>query len=344
MLVGYSLEETKKFMIMSKEELLQELSTKISTGEISRDEVFNRLNFAAPVAPQKIGDEGTKKFSHSSVTKMLYVLGAAIVIIGIVIFVAQIWNDIGSLGRIVVTLGLGLLIAAIGSMLLKQRPEDNLGAIFHFIGGMLIPGGAMTTLFELRVDSDWTIAITFAGIFVYYLLLNILHRHAILTFFAIANGTAMIYLILNAIAGGPFAEWFGVRDIYQYLTMVVGVSYLLLAHAFRGGWNKHLIGALYFFGITGFLGATFLQVFGSVPWQLLYFLIVLGGLFLSVYMKSRSVLVMSTLFLIAHVSYITSEYFANSLGWPISLVILGFVFIGLGYASVTINKKYIQGN
>jgi len=58
-------------------------------------------------------------------------------------------------------------------------------------------------------------------------------------------------------------------------------------------------------------------------------------------MRSRSILVMSTLFLIAHVSYITGEYFADSLGWPISLVILGFVFIGLGYVSISVNKKYI---
>ena len=70
---------------------------------------------------------------------------------------------------------------------------------------------------------------------------------------------------------------------------------------------------------------------------------VFGGVFLSVYMKSRSVLIASTLFLVAHVVYITSEYFADSLGWPISLVLLGFVFIGLGYGSVTINKKYIKG-
>lgn len=326
---------------MNKEELLQELSAKISTGEISREEVVGRFNFAPTT--QQISDEGTKRFSHFSVTKMLYVLGAAIVIIGIVIFVAQIWDDIGSFGRIAVTLGLGLLIAAVGSMLLKQKPDDNIGPIFHFIGGMLIPGGAVVTLSELSIDSDWTMAVTFAGIFVFYLFLNAIQKHAILTFFAIANGTATIYLILNAIVGGPFRGWFGIKDIYQYLTMAIGASYLFLAHAFRGGWNKYLIGALYFFGITGFLGATFSQVFDSVPWQLFYFLIVLGGLFLSVYMKSRSILVMSTLFLIAHVSYITSEYFSDSLGWPISLVILGFVFIGLGYASITINKKYIMG-
>jgi hypothetical protein len=105
------------------------------------------------------------------------------------------------------------------------------------------------------------------------------------------------------------------------------VSYLSLAHAFRGSWNRKLVGFLCFFGSTGFLGASFLQVFDSALWEMLYFIIVIGGIALSVYMRSRSVLVMSTLFLIAHVSYITSEYFANSLGWPISLVVLGFVLL-----------------
>ena len=325
---------------MDKEELLQELSVKISTGEISREEIATRFSFA-PTTKTAVITENSKISTPFSVTKMLYVLGAAIVVIGIIIFVSQIWDDIGSFGRIAVTLGLGLLIAAIGSMLLKQKPEDNIGPIFHFIGGMLIPGGAVVTLSELSVDGDWTIAITFAGIFAFYLFLNAIHRHAILTFFAIANGTATIYLILNAIIGGPFKGFLGIKDIYQYTTMAIGASYLLLAHAFRGGWNKHLIGALYFLGITGFLGAAFSQVFDSVPWQMLYFIIVIGGLVLSVYMRSRSILVMSTLFLIAHVSYITGEYFADSLGWPISLVILGFVFIGLGYVSISVNKKYI---
>jgi uncharacterized integral membrane protein len=55
-------------------------------------------------------------------------------------------------------------------------------------------------------------------------------------------------------------------------------------------------------------------------------------------------LALSTIFLLAHVSFITSEYFADSLGWPITLVILGFVFIGLAYFSVTINKKYIKNS
>lgn len=324
---------------MNKEELLQELSVKISTGEISREEIATRFSFA-PATQTAVITGDSKISTPFSVTKMLYVLGVAIVVIGIVIFVSQIWDDIGSFGRIAVTLGLGFLITAIGSMLLKSKPDQNIGTVFHFIGGMLIPGGAVVTLSELNVDfvSLWPVAITFGVIFAFYLLLNSVHKNAILTFFAIANGTAFVYLLVEAIVDGPFYRH---EDLYAYLTMVIGASYLLLAHAFRDGWNKKLIGVLYFFGITGFLGAAFSQVFDSVPWQMLYFLIVIGGLFLAVYVRNRSILVMSTLFLIAHVSYITSEYFADSLGWPISLVILGFVFIGLGYVSININKKYI---
>lgn len=323
---------------MNKEELLQELSAKLSVGEIGREEVISLLNFA----PARATNEAVKEESaaHFSVTKMLYVLGAAIVVIGVVIFVFQIWDDIGSLGRIAITLGLGLLLAAIGSVLLKNKPEENLGTVFHFIGGMFIPGGAIVTLSELNADvvSLWPVVITFGVIFVFYLLLNFVHKNAILTFFAIANGTAFVYLVVEAIVDGPFYRH---EDLYAYLTMVIGASYLLLGHAFRQGWDEKLVGVLYFFGITGFLGAAFSRVFDSPPWQMLYFLLVIGGLCLAVYMRSRGILVMSTLFLIAHVSYITGEYFADSLGWPISLVILGFVFILLGYVSININKKYI---
>lgn len=319
---------------MNKEELLQELSVKISTGEISREEIATYFSFA-PTTQTTTITENSKIATLFSVTKMLYVLGAAIVIIGIIIFVSQIWDDIGSFGRITVTLGLGFLITAIGSMLLKSKPDENIGTVFHFIGGMLIPGGAMVTLSELNVDfvSLWSVAITFGVIFAFYLLLNSVHKNSILTFFAIANGTAFFYLLVEAIVDGLFYIH---EDLYAYLTMVIGVSYLLLAHSFRDGWNKKLIGVLYFFGITGFLGAAFSQW-----WLMSYFIIVIGCFALSVYMKSRSILVMSTLFLIAHVSYITGVYFANSLGWPILLVILGFVFIGLGYISININKKYI---
>ena len=83
---------------MNKEELLQELSSKLSVGEISREEVMSRLNIT-PTTQQK-DEKSAKRFARFSATRILYVLGAVIVIVGIIIFFAQVWDDIGSLGRI----------------------------------------------------------------------------------------------------------------------------------------------------------------------------------------------------------------------------------------------------
>jgi hypothetical protein len=319
---------------MNNHALLQTLSEKIHTGEITRDEVMNALSHAS--IPVKT--HGTP----FSVTKLLYILGAAIVVIGIIAFVSQIWEDLGSGGKIFITLGLGLLFTALGSALLQYKREDLIGTIFHGIGGLLIPGGAMVTLSELSTGQEalWPVAITFGSIFAFYLLLNAVHNTATLTFFAIANGTAFVYLLVGAILDGSAYEN---EETYAYLTMAVGASYLLLSHAFQKNWNAKLIGILYFFGSIALLGAAFSRVFDSVPWQMAYFLLILGGLFLSAFLRSSIILAVSIAFLIAHFSYITSEYFADSVGWPLSLIVLGFLLIGLGVYAVRFNKEYIEG-
>jgi hypothetical protein len=326
---------------MDKEQLLQELSSSVASGEVTRDEVVQRLGLAQLIQPAYADRIEIKESHHFSVTKMLYVLGAGVVVIGVLIFMAQVWDDMGAFGHILITLGLGLLVTLLGSMLLKQKPEASLGTVFHFIGGMLIPGGVIVTLDEMNLDTEWSFALIFVGVFVFYLILNAVHKNAVLTFFAIANGTAAIYLVSNALFD-PILEYRDMEVLFQYVTIALGGSYMLLAYSFKDGWNNKLIGALNFFGITGLLGAAFIRVLDSGIWELFYFLVVFGALFLSVYMRSRIILIMSTIFLIVHITYITSEYFADSLGWPVALVLLGFMFIGLGYASITINKKYIN--
>ncbi len=326
---------------MNTQELLQELQAKVANGEVSRDEIVQMFGVSQNFTPN-ITPSGTEKDSHHfTVTKMLYALGVSVVVIGIFIFIAQIWDDISSFARILTTLGLGFLMALLGSMLIKSKPESNLGTVFHLIGGALIPGGAIVALEELRLDTDWSLAIIFTGIFAFYFFLNYAHKNTVLTFWAIVNGTVAVYLAANAMLGSVLG-YSALEILFQYLTMALGLSYLLLAYAFKGNSNAKLVGALNFFGITGLLGAAFIRVFDSGIWELFYFILLFGTLFVSVYLRSRIILIMSTLFLIAHVTYITSEYFADSLGWPVVLVLLGFLFIGLGYASITINNKYIK--
>jgi len=325
---------------MHKEEVLRELQEKIVIGEISREEVGQLLGSGNAI-DSKIREEAEGAHFSFSLTKILYILGAIIMVVGIILFVGQIWDDIEAVGRILVTLGIGLLFAGAGSSMMKQKPDSYIGTILHFAGGVLIPSGALVTIYEISTTSPplGIIAMTFGAISGFYLLLNSTHKNALLTFFAIANGTTFLYVLIEAMLDGPFYRH---DDVYAYLTIAVGASYLLLAHSFKDGWNKSLIGVLFFFGSAGVLGAAYSRVFDSVLWEIGYLPLVLGGLALSAYLKGRSILVFSTLFLIAYVTYITSEYFADSVGWPISLVVLGMVVIGLAYGSIAINKKFIS--
>ena len=110
---------------MNKEELLQELSSKLSSGEINQGEIINRLNLNANLLnstnitdrERLVENKPTPQASSFSVTKMLYALGGAIVVIGIVIFFYQIWDGINSPMRVFITLGLGFIITALGSLL-----------------------------------------------------------------------------------------------------------------------------------------------------------------------------------------------------------------------------------
>ncbi|MEK7610355.1 MAG: DUF2157 domain-containing protein [Patescibacteria group bacterium] len=322
---------------MNKDELLRELALKISTGEINREEVTRSLGGSAAA---DLGEPATPA-PHIGLTKWFYWLGGIIAIVGIILFVGQFWDDLGSAARIIVTLGFGLILAATGSMLLKQKPNQMIGSIFHTLGGLLIPGGTMVLLYELDVDLStlWPITISFGLIFVFYLALAAAHKRPILTFFAVANGTTFVYLLIESLIEGRAYEH---ENLYAYLTMIVGITYLLLAQQFSRGWNKQLAGLFNFFGSAGFLAAAGSRIPDSVPWQLIYVLFVLAMLFWSIRAKSRGILAVSTIALLAYIGFITQEYFVDSIGWPIALIILGFVFIGLGYASINISKKYIQ--
>jgi len=328
---------------MNKQELLRELAQMIATGAVSREEVVNIVGSGNGLGSGAVTEAAQqKKHRHLSLTKILYGLGAVIVIIGIGFLIAQIWQDIGSVGRVTVTLGLGLILSISGSLLLNTKPDHSIGKIFHAIGGVVMPGGAvvlLTEMFEYDV-SLWSFASAFGVLFIFYIVLMFIHKKEVLTFFALANGTAAIYLVVAAILDANFTSYAG--DIFAYLTMVVGIIYLLLAYGFRSGWNKRLVPSLYFLGSAGFFVAAFTRVFDSGIWEILFFLLALGGVVLAVYLRSKAILVISTLALVGHIIYITGEYFADSLGWPISLVILGFVIIGLGYGSVTLNKRFIS--
>jgi hypothetical protein len=273
-----------------------------------------------------------------SFIKLLYIVGGVIVSLGILFFVGQIWSDIGSLGRILITFGLGLGLAMYGTHFMRTQPATHLGDVLHAIAGLLLPGGALVVLAELGngIDSAWSVIAVFTAVAALYLLLLRVVTGSVLVFYAIGNSTIAITLL--------FAELFPLVDEQVYLLyyMVVGVVYVYLAYAFAADWNRYLTVFLSVVGSTTFYVAAFSSLFiGPLFWELLFPGLALGGMALATKTQSRILLLVTTVSLIAYIVYLTNEYFADSIGWPLSLVLLGFVIIGIGFSSIRLGKTYV---
>jgi hypothetical protein len=53
-------------------------------------------------------------------------------------------------------------------------------------------------------------------------------------------------------------------------------------------------------------------------------------------------LVVAILAILAYTGWYTNEYFADSLGWPLALMALGVVLIGLSGLAVRLDRRFIR--
>ncbi len=52
-------------------------------------------------------------------------------------------------------------------------------------------------------------------------------------------------------------------------------------------------------------------------------------------------LIVSTVAILGYISYFTERHFVESVGWPLALIMLGLVLIGMSTLALRLNRKYI---
>lgn len=329
---------------MEKETLLTSLRAGLKEGLISPADI------ALLISQEQNSGEAEGAYMHESKTfnlsGVLYYVGAGIAFLGVSIFIGDNWEDLGSALRILLTLGAGLAFFTAASLLESTKMMDRVPDGFHFLGGLLIPGGIFVTLHELGFQgSDFGPGLIFLVLALSYGLVAHLNRHNLLLAFALCYGTLAYFLITEAMATGFLS--FDRGDYLAYRFVGIGASFMVLGYAFRGLFAKLLTPWLYAFGALAALGGAFaLQGFEpnqSIFWEIVYPGLVFGAMFLAIYLRSRAVLILGAVFLVADIFKLTSEYFQDSLGWPLMLVLAGFLLIGVGYLVFYLNNKYLKG-
>ena len=325
---------------MEKDTLLHSLSIALRTGDIKKDEVELLL----------VGFSGETKnggASSSNLAHLLYYIGGGIAFLGLVMIVGEHWEELGGVLRIFLTLGMGFAFFASAIFLAESQKLDRVPDALHLIAGLLIPGGIFITLHELGYrGGNWGPGIIFLFLTLSYVLAYIFYKRNILSFFAIIFGTFATLLITDAFEAllpGFFTDRYA-----AYRILGIGASYIFLGAAFRGTSRAPLSLWLHGFGSLGVLGAA-LYLGGWKPdqhlfWEITYPGVVFGMMFLSVFLRSSAMLFFGGIFLVAYVFKITNEYFQDSLSWPMLLIFAGFLLIGVGYATFSINRKYLAVN
>lgn len=315
---------------MDKTQLLALIREKIQDKTVTRDEVV------AAASDEARGGQA------AHLTNIFYIIGALIAVVGAVILVATNWNEIGFAGRIVVSAGIALA-TYVGGLYLNRPEHRVLSQVFFAITAALAPVGVAVIVRQL--DMEFTPAVHVATGLSLALLFAVALWHTrrnVLVLFTLGYAT---WAFLAAIA-----QLFDVTGLIgKWTSITAGISYLSIAYFYHTTKaadtsaehkeKRAVENSIYGLGTIGILAPA--MSFGGLG-DLVAVLLIFAAFYLSVYVKSRAMLIVGALFLIAHIIKITSKYFAESISWPIALIFVGFMVIAIGYATLYINRKFLS--
>lgn len=255
----------------------------------------------------------------------------------------QNWSTLGFSTKIIATLGLGVVAYLVGALLYHKNRTLKVSLAFFLIFSLITPMGLWVLLDYLGVEANSHGAqsiisgIMFAACFISLMAFN----KNIFLAFCIIFATWFFFDITSFLISNRY--FFNAHEFYKYRILLLGVAYMFLGYAFSQDDRRPFSEVLYGVGSSCFLVAALTLGYAKHPsnlfWEIIYPVLTFVLLGLSARFKSQMLLVCSVFFLMVYIFKMTAEYFSKSLGWPLSLVIVGFAMIGVAYLAVSINKK-----
>lgn len=306
-----------------KDDVLQDIVALMQHNKITLAEVSRALDDASmqmSAAPASV------------LSKLFGYIGGIFVFAGIGVFISMYWDDFSSASRVIVTLGTGLIAFVMGLFCLSEQKYERVATPLFLIASVLQPTGIMVMLDEYSSGGDVRHGLLFMAAYM------LVQQGA--TFWA----KQRTVLAFSAIIFGCifFANLFDLWDLDEKLIgTVIGSSLLCLTYAIQRSKHMAIAPFWYFVGAVLLLWSIFEWVEGSL-FEPIYLGMTAFMIFLSTFVRSRTLLLVGTLAILIYIGYYTAEHFANTVGWPIALVIIGIALIGLSALAIRLNNQYIK--
>ncbi|MEN1729059.1 MAG: hypothetical protein AAGJ52_11530 [Pseudomonadota bacterium] len=255
---------------------------------------------------------------------VLATLGGLFVLAGVIAGFSLVWDDLVPLARVVIVLGSGLIALVIAAMASQRKEYDKVASVFFLLAGWFQTWGLFVAVDEY-VDGGPT------------------EIHALMVFGAMAIQFALLLVWqkrLELMLGLMFfaslsfiAACNQLKIDWELVTLVMGISGMLVSWALERTAFKLLCGLSWWVYSSSMAIGAFALLESEFPLDLL--LIGVGAILVqvSVLVRRRTLLALAVIVLLSYLGYYTQEYFADTLGWPIALILFGAALLAAsGYA------------
>lgn len=320
---------------MDKKQILDLVATKIEQGTITRAEVIAALD-GVPTDVAVVNDSGA-----SRVSLVLYAIGFVVVAVGLGMIVSENWHLLGTVGRLGVTLGIGTA-TFVGGFLYSSRGHTTLSQVLYLLSAALIPFGMIVGFEELGYDPNkLTLAAVATALACIYAVAFAQAKAPVPLLASTALASYAYYALISfMLLGDDLYE-----DTIKIAMIIAGIAYAVLGYTYNArrtgiAGAEMVRGIILSAGVVSVLVPLFSYEANYVDGIL--FIAALASMYFAVFARSGIALVVSSIFLVAAIIKVVGEYFFETFGIAMALVALGFVVMGIGYATVALYKQRIS--
>jgi hypothetical protein len=322
--------------INARTRALEDIAALARQHQLSAAEIAAAIG-APPTLRQGSGESSGQAPSqenrtHAVLVRVLGFLGGTFVFAGIGVFIALQWSEMNSAARVVVTLGSGLAAFVLAILATREERFDKASTPLLLIAGLLEPIGMLVAFQEFGSGGDWRVAglITFGAMALQFGATSGLLRRSTPLFAALLFGTLFSWTALDLL---------DVDD--KLIALVLGGAMILAAVGIDRTGHRDITPVWYLFGASAFLYG-FFDVVERTPFEIAFLAAAAAFVYLSVVLHTRTLLFVATIAILAYTTWFTGEHFAQSVGWPLALIVFGMFMIALGALAFRIDRNYVR--
>lgn len=125
----------------------------------------------------------------------------------------------------------------------------------------------------------------------------------------------------------------------NWASLLIGASAMSAAYGLQqAGRYSGLSGLGYFIGSVMAYSGLF-DLLHNTAFELGYLAVTASMLYACVVLQSRALLFTTVIAMLGFIAYYTAKHFANSLGWPVTLVLMGIAFLAVGTVALRVRRQ-----